>query len=276
MCSLGDDRVDLPIIEGKTDDSTLLLPTDLAKVTEEGKKVKEKEEESSMVAVVEGIQPLPKKVVKKIDACEYVDFSDLLQDQFLAEELNLPSSHSGVVLVQSLDSLKKKKRVGDFQAWIEALLVYAAVKCRDALPELANIMAYGVIMGQTARDHPADRWLTYDRKVRETAGAKKDLRWNSGLCFSGPVKFPMARTCSSCMASGHTSWECPNAGIRQSFSKKRPLQPPPALDQKHMMCFPFNNRGECDRGKECHFIHKCISCGEDHPQLHCRAKRRGN
>ena len=76
VCSLGDDRIDLPIIEGKTNESTLLLPTDLAKVTEEGKKVKEKEE-SSMVAVVEGIQPLPKKAVKKIDACEYVDFSDL-------------------------------------------------------------------------------------------------------------------------------------------------------------------------------------------------------
>ena len=70
-----------------------------------------------MVAIVEAIQPLPKRVVRRVDANEYVDFADSLQDQFPSKELNLPPSHEGVVLVQSLDVLKrKKKRVGDFPA----------------------------------------------------------------------------------------------------------------------------------------------------------------
>lgn len=282
---IGDDGIDIPLIEGRSGDglASVALP-DLAKGPPEGLKFKEKEEDTAMVAIVEGIQPVPKKVVRKIESGEFVDFADLLQDQFPSEELNLPSSHSGVVLVQSLDSLKrKKKRVNDFQGWVEALLVYAAVRCRDTLPELANVMAYGVIMGQTAKDYPVDKWLTYDRKFREMAGAKKETKWNeinSGLwnrCFSGISKtVPPQKTCSSCMSSGHSSWDCPNSNTaRRSIQRKRLPQPLAGPDQKHNMCFPFNNRGECDRGGECPFLHKCISCGDDHPQLHCRVKRRG-
>ena len=216
---LGPEKIDLPLIKDKSKDP----PPERTGVSEEGTKAEEKEESAAMVAIVEGIQPLPKRVVKKVDANEFVDFADLLQDQFPSEELNLPPSQEGVVLVQSLDALKrKKKRVGDFPTWIEALLVYTAVKCRESAPEIARLMAYGVIMGQAARDHHTDRWLTFDRKFRELAGAKKEIKWNelnTGLwnrCFSGPGASRSLKVCTWCMASGHSSWECPSNGLRRS------------------------------------------------------------
>ena len=77
------------------------------------------------------------KVVQKIDAGEFIDFADLLQDQLPQDDLNIPASHSGVILVQSLKSLKKKKkRITDFQSWAEAFMVYVATKYRSSCPEV--------------------------------------------------------------------------------------------------------------------------------------------
>ena len=277
---LYEDGLDLPLIGDKADDSAHGTIEDLPGGGSDGKK---KDVESAMVAMVEGVQPLPRRVVRKVDQNEFVDFADLIQDQFPQEEFSIPASHTGVVLVQSLETLKKKKKkVMDFHSWVEALLVYTAAKYRDTLPEVANLMAYGVIIGQTARDHPAEKWLMYDRKFREMAGAKKDLRWNeinAGLwnrCFSsgqGPGMVG-ARVCSVCMATGHLAWECPNNGPRKFGPRKRPIHPlhNPGGAQT---CYPYNNKGECDRVGQCPFLHKCSNCGDDHPRLNCRVKRRG-
>ena len=94
------------------------------------------------------------------------------------------------------------------------------------LPEISRLMAYGVIVGQTARDHHPDTWLTFNRKFREMVGAKQDIKWNElnmGLCnrcLSGAGASKVPKVCSWCMASGHTSWDCPINGPRRSGRKK--------------------------------------------------------
>lgn len=50
---------------------------------------------TSAIPIVEGIQPLPFKIVQKIDQAEFVDFADLLQDQFPTDEIRLPD-HTGI------------------------------------------------------------------------------------------------------------------------------------------------------------------------------------
>ena len=54
-------------------------------------------------------------VIDKIDLGEFVDLGDLLQDQMPQDDIILPDPKSGVVLVQSLESLKKK-RITNFQS----------------------------------------------------------------------------------------------------------------------------------------------------------------
>lgn len=242
-----------------------------------------KEEELSMVPIIEGIQPVLGKIVQKVDRNEFVDLADLLQDQFPTEEFTLPASHSGLVLVQSLETLKKKKKkITDFQAWVEALMVFVAIKCRRSNPEVAGIMAYGVVMSQTAREHSLERWTMYDRKYRESAGATKEVDWsrlNSSLwnrCFSGQPINSGQKLCSVCNFSGHSAWECPTRAYKKPPGRKRVASSNQPPGEKHVLCYPYNNKGVCDRGNECNFIHKCIGCGEDHPQLLCRAKRRAD
>ena len=154
-----------------------------------------------------------------------------------------------------------------------------AIKFRDINPEVSSIMAYGVVMSQTAREHPVERWLMYDRKYRESAGARKEINWNilnSNLwnrCFSGQPKGSGLKVCSVCTSAGHMAWECPNRVVKKPLSRKR-LLPPSQSGEGHLLCYPYNNKGMCDRGKDCTFIHKCIGCGEDHPQVLCKTKRR--
>lgn len=93
-------------------------------------------------------------------------------------------------------------------------MVYLAIRCRGSSPEM-NMLAYGVIMSQAARDYSPDKWLQYDRKFRELAGARKDAQWNEinvGLwnrCFVGCSS--SERSCNECLQSGHSSWDCPTA-----------------------------------------------------------------
>lgn len=272
--------MELPTLTPKPTDTLLPSLPGLLGLEGDGLSDSLKEEEAAMIAVAEGIQPLARKIIRKVDSKEYVDFSDLLQDQLPQEDLGLPS-HSGVVLVQSLESLRRKKmKISDFQSWVEALLVYVATRCRTSQPEIANLLAYGVIMSQTARDHPPDRWLSYDRKFREMAGARKELCWNeinTGLwnrCLTGQGRGSGVKVCNICMASGHVAWECQSNGPRKIGPKKRPLAPQRHTHQE--VCYPFNNKGACDRVGQCQFAHRCINCGEDHPQIHCtaRTKRR--
>ena len=271
---LGDPILDLPPLSNREDS---VQPKDVVHLSGP---TKDKEEDTALVPVAEGIQPVPRKIAKKVDSKEFVDFADLLQDQFATEDLSIPATQSGLVLVQSIESLrKKKKRITDFHAWVEALLVFVAIKYREANPEVASLMAYGVVMSQTAREHAVDRWLMYDRKFRESAGANKEVKWNSlnsnlwNRCFSGQPKSTGLKTCSTCTATGHTAWECPSRSYRKPPSRKR-LVPVSQTGDNHLLCYPYNNKGECDRGNDCTFIHKCIGCGEDHPQISCRVKRR--
>lgn len=63
--------------------------------------------------------------------------------------------HLGLVLVQSLESLKRKKRkIKNVQLWAEALMVYVAITSH---PDVANLMAYGVIINQMAREQTSER-----------------------------------------------------------------------------------------------------------------------
>ena len=106
----GADSLDLPPLTGVTPPSTEV------KVPESKAGEKGKEEDSSLVPVTEGIQPVVKKIVKKVDNNEFVDFTDLLQDQFsYKQDLSLPANQTGLVLVQSLESLRRKrKKITDF------------------------------------------------------------------------------------------------------------------------------------------------------------------
>ena len=92
-------------------------------------------------------------------------------------------------------------------------MVFVAAKFCKVQPEVAKLMAYGVLINQAAREHTPDCWLTYDCKFRELVGVKKDDTWkelNVGLwnhCFTSQRKWLSQKECSECLERGHNAWE---------------------------------------------------------------------
>lgn len=82
----------LPPLKDASDGDRLL--TDLA--LERGKEREGKRRGVINDGNVEGVQPVPRRVVWKVDSNE---FSDLIQDQFPQDELNIPSSHRNFSLL---------------------------------------------------------------------------------------------------------------------------------------------------------------------------------
>lgn len=118
-----DGHIELPPLQEVDKDPRSMPPLiPMDKDKGEGR-AKGKEEMAAMTPIAEGIQPLPAKLVQRIDSGEFIDFSDLLQDQLPQEDFSFPSGHAGVVLVQSLETLRKK-HITDFQAWAEAFMVF--------------------------------------------------------------------------------------------------------------------------------------------------------
>lgn len=60
---------------------------------------------------MEGIPPVPTRLVERIRAWQYVDLADLLVDSASKADETMMAARAGqVLLVQSMDQIKKKKR----------------------------------------------------------------------------------------------------------------------------------------------------------------------
>ena len=124
-------------------------------LTEEKDKGKGKE-----VLVTEGIQPVV-KIIKRVNNNEFVDFTDLLQDQFSYEHdlsIQKPNRPGACAFVGGAEAQEEDNRLR-----AEALMVFVAIKLRNSNPEVSDIM---VVLSQMAREHQVERWLMCDRKYQ--------------------------------------------------------------------------------------------------------------
>ena len=89
-----------------------------------------------------GLPALPKKVVERIHAGEYIDFSELPPAKGKVRPL-----HQGldgqVILVQAQDLLQSKKLIQDLPTWVQCFAVYVAVVVQKQLNGLCHIDSKG-------------------------------------------------------------------------------------------------------------------------------------
>ena len=129
----------------------------LLRVGTEGSGAKDSRSGSTLLA--EGIPPVPTRLmVENIRAWQYVDLAKLLPDPpgIKAEE-SLPQSSDGqqVVLIQSLDQVKKKKKINDTGSWCQAYAsLVAALASSEATSkeELVGLMAHQHVVLQMQKD----------------------------------------------------------------------------------------------------------------------------
>ena len=260
------------------------LETDGLKLGDTGRELgKDKGSTGETVIIAEGLRLLPCKIVQKIQSGEFVDLELLLPNPRAKSEVALSQRQDGVLVVQFLENLKKRKpRILVYPQWVEAFSVYTAVLGKKHPQFIPDLMAYQVLIKE-ASAHSGARWLNYDREFREKAAAKNLRQWGErdpnlwAKFFSSST--PNGRICQHCGSQDHTIDDClytsrqvggsrPVLGITENqgpastiTNGKRAMGPM----KPNGPCYPFNNKGACDRAEPCPFPHVCLNCGEGHP-----------
>lgn len=98
---------------------------------------------SSSLALGEGLLLIPRKILNKIQAGEYIDFSDLPPAKGRARLL--PPHWEGHILVVQLKDLKGgKKLIPDFQTWTQCFAIIYTAALVMQYPDKFGPLNYGL------------------------------------------------------------------------------------------------------------------------------------
>ena len=133
------------------------------------------------VLVVEGIPQIPAKLVERIRGWCYVDLADLLSGVAHKQEDSLSLSEDRIILVQSVDQVRKKsKRIGDIATWSQAYAILVAVLVSaeaTTKEEAAGLLAHMQVVIQLCKDLGSLKWLQYHQQYPEWAAASGKRVW---------------------------------------------------------------------------------------------------
>ncbi len=90
-----------------------------------------------MVCVGTGLPPIPKRLVDKIQADEYVDFTDLPLPAKDKSKVSPIQGDGQIVVVQAADLLQTRKIIPDLATWAHCFAIYVAVWGAHQLNKLA-------------------------------------------------------------------------------------------------------------------------------------------
>ena len=133
-----------------------------------GRLVGQGEPQQALVNLVPGLPALPRRLVEKIRANEYVDFAELPP----AKGKNRPPSQAGegqIVVLQAADLAQTRRTIPDLATWLQCFCVYVAVIAERQPERVPELMAYQAIIakcsiniggrhGWSMTPHFARRW----------------------------------------------------------------------------------------------------------------------
>ena len=223
-----------------------------------------------------GLPALPKKLVARIWANEYIDFSELPPAKGKVRALN-QSLEGQVILVQAEDLLQSKRLIPDLPTWIQCFAVYATVLTKKYPGRFADLMAYAATIATASKKYKWPAWVVYDQNFRQEAASNPDQPWGKidpsiySQCFLGMAKSAEG-WCQTCQSLDHTSDSCP-AGSSSNASRKRSWQTVARQQGDSTYkptCLKFNkNDGDCPFGARCRYVHCCSRCKGGHPIRRC-------
>ena len=216
------------------------------------------------------LPPVPTKVMDKIANGNYVDFKELLADNVALvqrlQELGVPNG------TQLLASSQRLREVQDPLTWIHCFLLYVAARVPHQ--ETRDLLTYGVLIINLARQHAGRGWLAYDNKFRLQKAAGSMAPWTEinaslmALTVLANVGHQTSdRACTICYSTDHNKSEC---ALKDLNSKKELAQdsPQPPTRNRRNICRRFN-RGTCVNSS-CRYDHTCNSCfSQGHSALEC-------
>ena len=129
-----------------------------------------------MVTTGAGLAALPKKLVSKILANEYIDFTELPPAKGKAR--NVPQSLEGQVLVvQAADLMQVRKRIPDLAIWVQCFALYATTLLTYQPNRMSEMMAYQSIIARASAKYKWPSWVVYDQNIRQEAMNNPSQSW---------------------------------------------------------------------------------------------------
>ena len=214
---------------------------------------------------------LPAKLVKRILDLEFVEMADITTDETPPTEPGRPPAPARLPIT-------------NISQWVERFSLMAAVICSRFPHKAPELLAYQATIVRAERNYEGTQWVSYDRRYRREALARKDLNWSVpdarlyNEAFTGRAK--AIRRCNYCLQDDHDQSSCPTNPHRpllgwlpsvgawpgMTFFPQPSSQPPPAPSRE--ICRRFNE-GRCGKQQRCKYSHSCTMCNGPHPQTQC-------
>ena len=234
----------------------------------------------AMVPVGVGLPALPKKLVEKMKAGEYVDMMELPPAK--GKSRAIPQALEGQVIMVDLASTKKV--VPDLATWSQCFAIYVAVVAAHQPDRLAELMAYQASIAKASKKFKWPSWVIYDQNFRQEAAGNPGQSWAKvdpsiyAQCFTGQAR-SAENWCMKCQGLDHPTEKCPSRPRKRSWSSA--LGGAGSSGRRGLegiaICQKYNKYdGDCKfarEGKTCRYDHICSTCKDPsnrHPATKCR------
>ena len=191
-----------------------------------------KEEESNkvgtqnqgLVALGAGLAALPRKLVEKIQANEYIDFNDLPPAKGRSRVLS-QMLEGQVILVQSADLVQSRKMIPDLATWLQCYSLYVVVVAGKQPERIPELMAYQSLIARASTRYKWPAWLVYDQNFRQEAANNPLQSWAKvdpsiyTQCFTDQG-FTSENWCDQCQGLDHTSTQTTKAATEYASDRE--------------------------------------------------------
>ena len=259
-----------------------------------GKAFQSGKSHASSVATGEGLPALPKRLVDKIIAGDYVDFSELPPAKGKSKG---PSQalEGQVVVIQAAELMSSRKIIPDLATWSQCFNLFAAVVVKQQPERARSLFAYSSLIARCSAKYGWPSWIVYDQNFRQEAAESGNLDWAKvdpsiyTQCFTGATQMSAEGWCRRCQSVDHLTENCPSkpgpssAGYSAGYANSSRKFPLPLAGRKRSapqsipeVCKKYNKYdGDCRFGDNCIFQHKCGNCGEpNHPVTQCQKPKK--
>ena len=121
--------------------------------------------------------PIPYRLVQRIQNGEFVEMRDLLADNVSLHN-QLKDLHGLVPLTATPAAFRPRLReVPSLASWVYCFAAYVAVRSSDQ--QTRDLLAYCRLIIREALRHGGNGWQEYDRSFRRQAAIDATLAWNT-------------------------------------------------------------------------------------------------
>ena len=230
--------------------------------------------------------PIPHRLVQRIQAGDFVEMQDLLVDN-IALHNQLDTVHGPLSLASTPPALRPWPReVPSLGSWMYCFAAYVTVRTRD--PQTQDMLAYCRLIIREALRHGNNGWQHYDRSFHRQAAIDHSISWNNlspGLQATTLLgnRGEGGTSCTICWEPDHVVANCALALMQQPLhpavpahagtqptgvNARLPVRPPRRPETLIGICASWNH-GRCILPGHCKYKHICAVCQLDHMGIQC-------